>query len=164
MHQRLARRRNAPAVPSTNGNLWLRSDLRRPAPASQPARSLRRPATGSVARPAVRSWMTWTLFGALLVTTAAAGHGFLATEPKAPPGAEPSHLIAAATEPPIHTEVPAQRAEPASTLPALYALEDTQQQLITQVEAIQASNRALLSRLDHLQAAMAPDANMALAD
>lgn len=90
--------------------------------------------------------MTWTLFGALLVTTAAAGHGFLATEPVVAPIGEASPVEL--TQPITNT---------ANTLPALYALEDTQQQLITQVEEIQAANRALLSRLESLQAALAPE-------
>lgn len=146
MHQRLSpRQHSGRANTSCSGNLWLRSDLR--APAAPRARRRREP--GAHTRPAVRSWMTWTLFGALLVTTAAAGHGFLATEPVV---ASPTRTATAISEASPVLQQPIAR-----TLPALYALEDTQQQLITQVEEIQASNRALLSRLESLQAALAPD-------
>lgn len=149
MHQRLKRPRRSRRAHPGSGNLWLRSDLR--APATPPAQP--RPGPDAHTRPAVRSWMTWTLFGALLVTTAAAGHGFLATEP----------VVVSATRSvaPLDEAAPAPVSQPivntATTLPALYALEDTQQQLITQVEEIQASNRALLSRLESLQAALAPE-------
>jgi len=140
VHQRLSGRRRSRRANAGSGNLWLRSDLR--APAAPQGR--REPGTNP--RPVVRSWMTWTLFGALLVTTAAAGHGFLATEPVVAPIGEASPVEL--TQPITNT---------ANTLPALYALEDTQQQLITQVEEIQAANRALLSRLESLQAALAPE-------
>ncbi|MEQ9464133.1 MAG: hypothetical protein RJQ10_10765 [Haliea sp.] len=158
MHQRLTRRRNRKTVTSA-GNLWLRSDLRAPV---LPPRQ-RHPAPGTHSRPAVRGWMTWTLFGALLVTTAAAGHGFLATEPTVAATA-----MAASTAIPVSAPSPASalrqpETNPANTLPALYALEDTQQQLIMQVEEIQASNRALLSRLERLQAALAPEDTTATA-
>ncbi|MEZ5556290.1 hypothetical protein [Haliea sp.] len=143
MHQRLSGRRRSRRANAGSGNLWLRSDLR--APAAPQGR--REPGTNP--RPVVRSWMTWTLFGALLVTTAAAGHGFLATEPVV---ASPTRTATAISEASPVLQQPIAR-----TLPALYALEDTQQQLITQVEEIQASNRALLSRLESLQAALAPD-------
>ncbi len=147
MHQRLSGRRRSRRANAGSGNLWLRSDLR--APAAPQGR--REPGTNP--RPVVRSWMTWTLFGALLVTTAAAGHGFLATEPVV--------ASVARTVAPIGEASPVELTQPitntANTLPALYALEDTQQQLITQVEEIQAANRALLSRLESLQAALAPE-------
>lgn len=182
MHQRLKRRPKLGAAPS--GNLWLRSDLRQP-PAT---RAASRPATTS---PVVRSWLTWTLFGALLVTTAAAGHGYLITEPKAPGSssttltsmpakaqdarvtatdytverASEADMTTAAANTGLNSTAETLRYTPdnASTLPALYALEDTQQQLILQVEAIQASNRAMLDRLEHLQAALAPEEIAALA-
>ena len=149
MHQRLSGRRRSRRATAGSGNLWLRSDLRAPA-APQP-QGRREP--GRFTRPPVRSWMTWTLFGALLVTTAAAGHGFLATEPVVPSVARTVAPIGETAQVPLPQSI----ANTASTLPALYALEDTQQQLITQVEEIQAANRALLSRLESLQAALAPE-------